>query len=127
MLGIMIVKSLIFLSSLIVVTGNLSAGVISATWLEQGCGASAPLDFEANQHVPAPCDDQKEGKDACVCAANVGMSGLATAGAGSFVSLFAVAETLSSLLLEPNLFWRLKIEDDSLPPSPVLSGLLKPS
>lgn len=127
-LDAMYIKTVIFLAALIAVTSNVRAGVISATWIEQGCGGSATMIFERDSSAPTPSDDRNERQEVEVGpAGDAGLAGVATTSGGLSIGNFALPGVAFAVLAEPELRWRLRLEDCSLPPSPVLSGLLKPS
>ncbi len=128
-LDAMFVKILTFLSVVFAFAGNIRAGVISATWMEQGCGESVAGSFERNSSAPTPSDDRQDKRsEVMLCpTGSAGLAGIATSAGGMSLGFVALSGASCALLTEPELRWRLQIDDDSLPCSPVLSGLLKPS
>ena len=124
----MYAKTLISLIALVVVTGNAQAGVITATWFEQGFGSAEMRAFEANPPIPTPSDKEEERQVSLLCSnCCEGLAGVAASGGG--ISFGSVAWSGIAYLLQtkPELRWRIHFDDDFLPDSPVLSGLLKPS
>ncbi len=124
----MYVRTLIFLTALIAATGNVQAGVISALWLEKGSVETGMGVFEANPASPAPTENPDEHQESLVCSNCVaGLAGVtASSGATSSggIAWFGAAYLLPA---EPDLFSRLRFDNDLPPDSPILSGLLKPS
>jgi hypothetical protein len=128
-LNAMFVKIVTFLSLVFALVGNIHAGVISATWMDHGGGESLVCSLEPDSSRPSPSErDQEERKEMMLCpASQSGLAGIATSAGGlSFLGV-ALSGGGCALLAEPELRWRLHLDDDSLPSSPVLSGLLKPS
>jgi len=127
-LNAMFVKTLTFLSVVLALAGSVRAGVISATWREQGCGESQAIGFNRESVPSAPSDTPDERQEVLLCpVGQAGLAGIATSGGGMSLGYVALSWASCALLTEPELCWRLHLDDDSLPCSPVLSGLLKPS
>ncbi len=125
-LDAMYVRTLIFLTALIAVTGSVRAGVISALWVEQGCGSIQNAISDPTPVEPTPGNRDQCPQEGLFCSASTGGSGMSVTSFGSNFSSFAVAVMFAMCVLTHKIQGFLRRHDVSLPPSPVLVGLLEP-
>ncbi len=125
----MYVKTLIFLTALISLSGNAQAGVISAHWLgDVGCEVGMSV-FEADPASPVPSGDQSDkcqnlGALACC---DAGLCGAIASPLGASSGGTAWSRESCLVPSDLTLHYRLRFDNDLLPESPTLYGLLKPS
>lgn len=117
----MCVKFITFVAILCLLAGHASAGMICAEWTGQGVGVCGVGDSDPN-----PSDSPSQVPVGWLADGDVGMAAVTIASVGG--SALSAATILSPPSLPaPRLIMRLALEDDVLPPSPVLDGLIKPA
>jgi hypothetical protein len=125
----MYVKTLIFLTAVFSLTGNIQAGVISALWLDQGNSEVGMSVLVEDQESPvAPENQPHDGPIVdSLSDCQSGLAGVTVSASGASIGGIAWSGIAYVLQIEPKLQCRLSIINDLLPDSPTLCGLLKPS